>query len=69
MGKEVAAAVLTQVYFDKVHGAARELHPALGGGVSLESVHEIGKVYAAFLGQHKSFEVWAEQEFAPKRPK
>ena len=66
MSKEVAAAVLTQVYFGKVQGATNELEAATN--LSLPNVHAIGKVYAAFLGQHKTFEVWAEQEFAPKRP-
>ena len=66
MSKEVAAAVLTQVYFGKVQDSAIELEATTK--LSLANVHAIGKVYAAFLGQHKAFEVWAKQEFAPKRP-
>jgi hypothetical protein len=65
MSKEVAAAILTRVYFEHVPGANTNLD-AHSDGVKLESVDKIGAVYAAFLGKYRVYRGWAATEFRPK---
>ena len=61
MSKETAAAILTRVYYDKVHGAENPLHPHLAG-IPATSVDEIGKVYAGYLQKLPQFEKWASNK-------
>ncbi len=61
MSKETAAAILTSVYYDNVHGAKSPLHPHVTG-IPAGSVDEIGKVYAGFLQELPQFEKWASNK-------
>ncbi len=60
MNKEIAAAILTQVYYEHTAGAKQELQ------AHKEKFHEnvdtIGKVYARFLGRH---DIIAQQASRP----
>lgn len=63
MSKEVAAAILTQVYVNA-------LRPVLTGARSKEAVNpqavdEIGQIYAAFHARLNLFQGWGER-YAPK---
>lgn len=49
MSKEVAAATLTQIYYDKVNAQVSRRKPT--DKIGVEAVEEIGDVYAAFLAR------------------
>ncbi len=50
MSKEIAAAILTRVYYDSTAGAKQELRNHKEGFV--ENADKIGQVYARFLSRH-----------------
>ena len=61
MSNEVAAAILTQVYFDQVSIAlgGRTVLQGHQGAANIHNVETIGHVYATFLGKLGTFGVWA----------
>ena len=61
MSKEVAAAILTSVYFDKTPG----IEGGMGGHhgpITEQNANQIGKVYAAFLQKLPEFEKGASDK-------
>ena len=69
MSKEVAAAILTRIYFEKVPGVDSVLQGQPSGiAVSSESVDAIGRVYAEFLGRIPLFQQWAVENIGGPDP-
>jgi hypothetical protein len=64
MSKEVAAAILTKLYFEKLPNSAGNLRAPSSGApdVLLENADTIGKVYAHFLGRLGIYESWIPPE-------
>jgi hypothetical protein len=62
MGKEHAAAILTQIYFDRVPGAVSKLNPPeTGTGRSSQGIEMIGTIYGSFLSKMDAFPVLAAE--------
>ncbi len=59
MSKEVAAAILTRIYFDKVPGTGGAQLGSHANPISATAAERIGYVYAHFLGKLANYEGWA----------
>lgn len=61
MANEVAAAILTRIYFDKIEGRATHLPGAAGdeGAIALASADKIGRVYGHFWAKLGTYMDWA----------
>ncbi len=66
MSKEVAAATLTQIYFDKVNVRVTPRRPT--DKLGTEAVEEIGFVYGAFLARLDGFEERGRTSLTPPKP-
>ena len=57
MSAEAAAAILTQIYFDKVTGPSTNLTPETPGSsaAALDCVDRIGSVYGTFWNRFHAF--------------
>ena len=62
MSKEVAAAILTRIYFDKVPGAGGTHLHSHSGIVSPEAAEQIGQVYVHYLSKLDLFGTWAQKK-------
>ena len=58
MSKEVAAAILTKIYYEHTPGAKQALQTHKEKFV--ENADTIGRVYARFLSRFATFELWAK---------
>jgi hypothetical protein len=65
MSREVAAATLTRIYFDKVNAVLSRRKPT--EKIGAEAVDEIGAVYAAFLARMDAFQAPAADAAAPPK--
>jgi hypothetical protein len=66
MSKEVAAATLTQIYFDKVNVRVTPRRPT--DKLGTEAVEEIGFVYGAFLARLDGFEERGRTSLTAPKP-
>ena len=63
MSKELAAAVLTRIYFDKVRNAEKPIKmQALTEPYSDEAIDHLGRVYSVFLGRLDKFASWSTEQ-------
>lgn len=60
MSKEVAAAILTRIYYEHTPGAKQQLQAHKEK--FFENSDIIGRIYARFLGRHDTYELWASQK-------